>query len=100
MSVWRSVFAGMLGLGLLEATVSSTAAANRAGGLITAVAGCIDHVLNPTVAAIPDLRKHGGAAAHPSAAITPATDTGPSAGAPTGSLLPPDWSTSAAGLYV
>jgi hypothetical protein len=102
--VLRTVLAGMLGLGLLEAAVSSTASAGRAGGLLTAVATCINRVLDPTVAAIPDLRKHGGAAKPTSAtAITPATLSATSATpstSPPGSLIPGDWSTSAAAHYV
>jgi hypothetical protein len=78
---WRAVFSGMVGLALLEAAVSSTAAANRAGGLLKGVATVIEHVLSPTVAAIPDLRTHGGAAT-----------AAPSGGSPT---LPADWTTAA-----
>lgn len=85
----------MLALGLLQVAVSSSAAANRAGGLLSAVAKTIDHVISPTVPAIPDLRKHGGAAP-PRAAV----DTTPNTGGTGGSLLPADWSTSASALYV
>jgi hypothetical protein len=80
---WRALLGGMIGLALLEAAVSSQAAANRAGGLLTGVSTVIDHVLSPTVAAIPDLRKHGGAVA--------------TTAAPGGSTtLPADWTTAPA----
>ncbi|MEV4557789.1 hypothetical protein AB0K51_12405 [Kitasatospora sp. NPDC049285] len=86
---WRALFTGMLGLALLEAAVSSNAAAERAGGLLTSLAAVINHVLDPTVPAIPDLRKHGGAA-------PPASAPAPSTG---GTLLPAEWTTSATALY-
>jgi hypothetical protein len=87
----------MLGLALLEVAVSSTSSAARAGGLLKGVASVIERILSPTVAAIPDLRKHGGAAPP-----LPATDTTPSApsSGTSGSLLPATWTTSASALYV
>ena len=80
------MFAGMLGLALLDAAVSSTASADRVGTLMTSVSKVVAHLLSPTVAAIPDLRTHGGAdvPTAPSTA-TPSTDS---------SLLPTDWTTS------
>lgn len=59
---WRAAVSMVLALAVLEAATSSTLAATRAGGLLKGVATVINHVLSPTVAAIPDLRKHGGAA--------------------------------------
>ena len=90
---WRFLLAGTLSLALLEAAVSSQASAERAGGLLTTLAGVVERVLSPTVAAIPDLREHGGAAppADTTTATTPATS---------GSLLPAEWTTSASALYV
>lgn len=85
MSAWRYALTGSLALALVDAAVSSNAAATRAGGMFTSLAGVIEHVLSPTVAAIPDLRKHGGAAALQSA---------PQQAAPVGTLVPPDWTTS------
>lgn len=82
MSAWRTAFAAMLGLGLLEAVVSSDQSAGRVGDFLQGVGTVVEHVLSPTVPAIPDLRKHGGAAP------TSTTST------PSGSLLPPDWTTS------
>lgn len=82
MSAWRTALAGMLALAVLDAAVSSTAAGGRVGSLLQGVAAVVDHILSPTVAAIPDLRKHGGAA------LTLPPDTG------AGSLIPPDWTTS------
>jgi hypothetical protein len=81
-SAVRTALAGMIGLALLDASVSSQAAAGRVGGLLTAVATVIEHVLSPTVPAIPDLRTRGKAGA-----IGTADTTG-------GSLLPADWTTS------
>ncbi|MFC8717777.1 hypothetical protein [Kitasatospora sp. NPDC057198] len=89
---WRYLLAGTLGLALLEAAVSSQASAERAGGLLTAIAGVVEHVLSPTVAAIPDRRKHGGAA--------PPADTSTAPANSGGSLLPATWTTSASALYV
>lgn len=96
MSALRTAAAGMLGLALLETVVSSQASANRVGTLMTALSQVISHLLSPTVAAIPDLRKHGGAsppaAAAPPTAAVPSSDT---------SLLPTSWTTSptVASLY-
>lgn len=73
------MLAGMLGLALLEASLSSTQAAGRVGGLLGGLATVVQHVLSPTVPAIPDLRKHGGAA--------------PAVATSGGSLLPAEWTT-------
>jgi hypothetical protein len=75
----------MIGLALLDAAVSSQQAAGRVGGMLTGLATVLEHVLSPTVPAIPDLRTHGGAA--------PAVLQN-SGAAVTGSLLPVDWTTS------
>lgn len=89
---WRALLAGTLALALLEATVSSQAAAQRAGGILTSLAGVVEHVLSPTVAAIPDLREHGGAAPPAASTAAPASTSG--------TLLPAEWTTSASALYV
>ncbi len=82
MSAWRTALAGMLGLALLDAAVSSQRAAGRVGGLLSGVATVVEHVLSPTVAAVPDLRTRGGP-------VIREADAQPSAG----SLLPADWTT-------
>ncbi|MGW3926010.1 hypothetical protein [Streptomyces sp. NPDC005093] len=79
---WRSMFSTVLALALLQTAVSSDKRAKRAGGLLKATAKIIEHVLSPAVPAIPDLRKHGGAA------NTLATPGG-------SSTMPADWNTSA-----
>lgn len=86
---WQTILSGVLGLALLEVTVSSTASAGRVGSLLTSVSTVISHVLSPTVAAIPDLRTKGGAATSSTGGSTaqPATATSPT--------MPPDWTTSA-----
>lgn len=92
---WQPILSGVLGLALLEAALSSTDASGRIGQLLNGVAGLVSHVLSPAVPAIPDLRKHGGAAA-PSAAPAP-----PSGGQPSGSpTFPADWNTSPTSLFV
>lgn len=88
---WRLMLSGALALALLEATVSSQQAAARAGGLLTGIAGVIERILSPTVAAIPDLRKHGGAGPPLSEGEG---DAGPANPTVPGSLVPPDWTTS------
>lgn len=97
---WRSILSGVLGLALLDAAVSSQAAAGRVGGLLDGMASVISHVLSPTVAAIPDLRQHGGAAPSSSTSsgsvqAQPATDSTSTKSA----TLPDTWSTSASALY-
>lgn len=87
MSALRTAAAGMLGLALLDTVVSSTASANRVGTLLTAVSKVVSHLLSPTVAAIPDLRKHGGA----DVPTAPSTDTTATTDS---SLLPASWTTS------
>jgi hypothetical protein len=89
---WQTILSGVLGLALLEATVSSTASAGRVGQLFDGVAGLVSHALSPSVPAIPDLRKRGGAAA---TNATNASDNS-SSGSKT---MPPDWNTSAKSLY-
>ena len=108
MSAVKTAAGAMLGLALLDAVTSSNAAAARGGGLFTALATVIEHVLSPTVAAIPDLRKHGGAVQLPNAAALTGTGTGTGTGGGggatggglgAGSLVPADWTTSASQLY-
>jgi hypothetical protein len=48
--------AGILGLSLFEAVLSSNAATGRVGGVFTAAANLIAHIASPDVPAIPDLR--------------------------------------------
>lgn len=87
------VFGGMLALALLDAGVSSTQAANRVGGLLHGLAVVVEHILSPTVPAIPDLRTHGGALGNgESGGAIPYSSTG--TGGAAGSLLPPEWTTS------
>jgi hypothetical protein len=88
---WQTILSGVLGLALLEATVSSTAAAGRVGQLLEGVAQLVSHALSPAVPAIPDLRKRGGAAT-----ATNASDKNSSGGSKT---MPPDWDTSAKSIY-
>jgi hypothetical protein len=94
----RGVVAGVLGLALLDAAVSTQGAANRVGGLLGAVAKTIEHILSPTVAAIPDLRTHGGAQQLQNASALTG-DTGTGAGGAVGTLLPADWTTAPSQLY-
>jgi hypothetical protein len=77
----------MLGLALLDAAVSSTAAAQRAGGLLSGISTCIARVLDPTVPAIPDRRQHGGAAPQQQSSAAAQQTAGPDLGSP-------DWTTS------
>lgn len=84
MSAWRTALSGMLGLALLDAVVSSNQAAGRVGGLLSGVGKVVEHILSPTVPAIPDLRTKGGKIGK----LVP-----PLSGGAGGSLLPPDWTT-------
>jgi hypothetical protein len=66
MSAIRGLAAGMAGLALLEVAVAQKGAAGRVGGLFDAVAGVLDHWLDPNIALIPDLRGSSGqSVAHP-----------------------------------
>lgn len=56
---WRGVFTGALMLIGLEVVISSGQAADRFGGIFTAIATVVEHLLDPTVPAIPDLRTAG-----------------------------------------
>jgi hypothetical protein len=56
---WRGAFSGALALIALEAVVRSNTSAGRVGQLLEDVAGIVRRVLDPTVAAIPDLRGAG-----------------------------------------
>lgn len=100
MSGRQGLVAGVLGLALLDAAVSTQGAADRVGGLLGAVAKVIEHILSPTVPAIPDLRTHGGAQQLPNASsLTGDAGGGATGGGATGSLLPAEWSTSSSQLY-
>jgi hypothetical protein len=88
---WQPILSGVLGLALLEATLSTSASAGRVGQLFDAVASVISHVLSPSVPAIPDLRGAKKAAA-PTAAPAAAKQSSPT--------FPDDWSTSATSLLV
>jgi hypothetical protein len=88
------MFGTVLGLALLQAAVSSTAAANRAGGLLKGVGTIVEHVLSPAVPAIPDLRKHGGAEnslAAPGGSATMPADWNTSPTAPPATSKPPTY---------
>lgn len=52
---WRGLFTGALALIALEAVLRSNESADRAGRMIGSLAGIVDAVMSPTVAAIPDL---------------------------------------------
>lgn len=60
MSGFRGVLAGVLVLVALEAVLSTDTAANRTSGVFGALAGLVDRLLDPNVAAIPD--RSGGSA--------------------------------------
>jgi hypothetical protein len=87
---WQTVMSGVLALALLEAATSSTQAAGRVGAFFHGIAGLVSHALSPTVPAIPDLRKHGGAATSSSDQSTDSSSK----------TMPADWSTSAKSIYV
>lgn len=57
----RSVLFGALCLVALEAALSSGEAAQRAGGILSGVAGLVDHLFNPSLPLIPDLSAGAGA---------------------------------------
>jgi hypothetical protein len=90
---WQTVLSGVLGLALLEAVTSSSAAAGRVGQLFDGVASVISHVLSPAVPAIPDLRQKGGAASS-SAPLDPTPSK------PSSPTFPADWDTSPKSLLV
>lgn len=96
MSAKQGLVAGVLGLALLDAALSTKGAADRVGGLLGSVAKVVEHVLSPTVPAIPDLRTHGGAQQLPNASSLTGDADGGAAG---GSLLPADWTTAPSQLY-
>lgn len=52
----RGVFSGVLVLSGLQAVVSSSAAADRWGGLVGGLAAIVRHALSPFEPLIPDLR--------------------------------------------
>lgn len=54
MSALRGLGVGFLALTLLEAAVTSQKAASNASGLVKAVTGAINRVVDPTVPLIPD----------------------------------------------
>lgn len=89
---WQAVLKGAVLLALLDAVLSSTTSAGRVGSLLDDIAGLVARVMDPTVPAIADRRKHGGAAP-PSNSTT----TGGSSGS---STMPTDWSTSASALMI
>lgn len=100
MSARQGLVAGVLGLALLDAAVSTQGAADRVGGLFGSLAKVIEHILSPTVPAIPDLRTHGGAQQLPNASSLTGDAGGAAAGgAAAGSLLPADWTTAPSQLY-
>jgi hypothetical protein len=78
----------MLALAVLDAAVSSQAAGARVGSLMSGLAKVVEHVLSPTVPAIPDLRKHGGSLLGGGIPL----DELPGLGGGS-STLPPDWTT-------
>lgn len=56
MSATRGVVAGVLGLSLFEALVSSQTASKNAGGLFDLAASAINRLVDPSVPLIPDRR--------------------------------------------
>jgi hypothetical protein len=88
---WQTVLGGVLALALLEVAVSSQVAAGRVGQLLGTVSTVVEHVLSPTVPAIPDRRQHGGAAPAPSSSTTAQPATSPT--------LPQEWTTSPTQLF-
>lgn len=56
MSALRGILAGTLGLSLLEAVVSTEAAAKNTGTLFTLAASVANRLIDPTVPLVPDLR--------------------------------------------
>jgi hypothetical protein len=90
---WQPIVSGVLGLALLEASLSSPAAAGRVGQLLDGIASVIAHVLSPAVPAIPDLRQRGGAA-------TSSAPLDPAPGKPSSPTFPADWDTSPSSLFV
>lgn len=93
---FQTVLAGVFGLAVLEAALSSDKAAGRVGQLLDAVATVISHVLSPTVPAIPDLRHKDASKSSPASADSNGS-TVVQASSPT---MPLDWSTSAKSLFV
>lgn len=59
MGALRGIFAGVLGLALLQAVVSSTTSAGRVGGFMQGIASGVEHALDPNVPLIPDFRTRG-----------------------------------------
>jgi hypothetical protein len=53
----RGIFSGLLTLTILQAVLSSSRSAERAGGVLSAVGSGVYRFMSPTVAAIPDLRE-------------------------------------------
>lgn len=53
---WRGIFSGVLVLAALQAVLSTTESANRAGGLLVTFGNGVRHFLSPFEPAIPDLR--------------------------------------------
>lgn len=56
MSALRGLLGGVIGLSLLEATVSSAAATNNASAAVTLVTGALRRLIDPAVPLIPDRR--------------------------------------------
>lgn len=59
MSALRGVVAGVLGLTLLDAVVSSESAANNLGTFATLFGGLVNRLVNPAVPLIPNRRTDG-----------------------------------------
>jgi hypothetical protein len=91
------ILSGVLGLALLEASLSSDGASTRVGQLLDGIASIVSHVLSPTVPAIPDLRTKSsttGSSSTSTGSVAPASTSTSS------KTVPADWTTSAASLYV
>lgn len=59
MSALRGVVAGVLGLSLMEAVVTSTSGASNTGRLFDLAASFVNRLVDPSVPLIPDLAHTG-----------------------------------------
>lgn len=76
MAAARGFVAGVVGLALLELTVSSKGAAGRVSGALGGLAGLLSAWLDPTVPLIPNLTGYGAGSVHIEAnAYTPPAAT-------------------------
>jgi hypothetical protein len=86
----RGVVSGLLTLTILQAVLSSTRSAERAGGVLSAVGSGVYRFMSPTVAAVPDLRERRKTIAPGEPPRVPFDSSSSSGTAPT---MPADWTT-------